>query len=453
MIGGMRIDWIRSGRVGMTVVFFWLGLAIAAQAQTFTSTAAGLWTTGSNWGGTAPPLSGQSYGSVTVQNNMNTGANYTVGSFVLNVQAGSTLTVNGNLTLSNSGGTINVYGTLVVTGTLSSSSNFNIFPGGTVQVAGSTYVYNNNAFIVGTGTAPPPNANFVAESDVNFSSGGGGMTVNQNGRVVVYGNVNSTSGGTVLQVNNGGQMYVNGNISMTGNGDNINSNNTSPYGLFVNGTTTVNTAQGGTASNYIGTKSSMQTTDPGFYAWVKAQPNSPLPVTLLFFSIESVAASGITLVWETATELNFNYFVIEKSVDGHLFSSIGQVDGHGTSQTLHRYVFYDDNPLIGDNYYRLKAVDFDGVEEIFQVVVGQYQSVRTAAIYPNPLSDGPLHVDLNFEGTDTTVTLTDVNGIVRAVSSFPGQSQLSFPVVVPPGVYIVSVVNGNFRQVSRLLVR
>lgn len=430
-----------------------LMVSSSAIAQTFTSTTDGLWTIGSNWGGTAPPLSGQSSGSVTVQNNINTGANYSVGSFILNVQANKTLTVNGNLTESNSGGTINVYGTLVVTGDLSVSSNFNIFPGGTVDVYGNTYVYNNNSFVVGTNVAPPPYANFIAESNVSFASGGAGMTVNQNGRVAIYGNLTSSSGGgATLTVNNGGQMYVNGNVAFTGGGDNItNNNSTNPYGLYVNGATT-STGGGSTTTGNEGNKSTMQSTNPGFYSWVQSQHNSPLPVTLISFTVFNISDSNIQLTWSTASELNFDYFEIERSTDGKNFTSIGRRQGNGTTNLQHNYEFTDSEPLIGNNYYRLRSIDFDGFAESFPAIVADFVSKKNASVYPNPVANGQLHIDLNFEGQGTSIKIIDLNGVQKETLT-SSNSQNSLPLSLDPGLYLITIIDGSFKQVSRLVVK
>ncbi|GHM99310.1 hypothetical protein WSM22_08000 [Cytophagales bacterium WSM2-2] len=424
--------------------------------QTFTSSTDGAFSTNSNWsGGTAPPLSGQSYGSVTVQNNMSTSASYTVGSFDLNVSANKSFTINGNLTLSNNGGHIYVSGTLTVTGTLTADADANsfiIYPGGKVIIVGNATINHNGVIQVGTSVAPAPYADLVFESNVNFASGGAGLTVNQNGRVAVYGNLTSTAGGgQVLQINNGGQVYVNGNINLNGNGDQINANNTSPYGLYVNGTTT-NSGGGSSTTAYKGTKASMQSTNPSFYAWVKAQPNSPLPIVLISFDIESISEASVQLKWVTASEINFDYFELERSTDGKNFADIGHIQGHGTTQEQHSYEFADNSPVIGTNYYRLKSIDFDGYTETFSVVMSNVAAAMKASVYPNPLSSGnSLHIDLNFVSENYVISVTDVYGNSKLTFSSTDM-QNAVPVSLGAGIYLVTITSGKFSQVSRLVI-
>ena len=98
---------------------------------------------------------------------------------------------------------------------------------------------------------------------------------------------------------------------------------------------------------------------------------SPLPIQLLFFSVNRVEKS-LVLEWTTASELNFDYFSVERSSNGTDFIEIFQIKGHGTTNERHNYKLQDNQPLIGKNYYRLKSVDFDEYTEYFNVVVADY---------------------------------------------------------------------------------
>ncbi|HXA01623.1 MAG TPA: T9SS type A sorting domain-containing protein [Cytophagaceae bacterium] len=87
--------------------------------------------------------------------------------------------------------------------------------------------------------------------------------------------------------------------------------------------------------------------------------SSPLPVTLVSFNA-LLKNQIVALEWSTTSEINNNYFIIERSFDGINFDSIGRVDGSGNSNALVNYNFSDANPLAGIAYYRLKQVDIDG---------------------------------------------------------------------------------------------
>lgn len=103
------------------------------------------------------------------------------------------------------------------------------------------------------------------------------------------------------------------------------------------------------------------------------------------------------LLWVTASELNNDRFIIEKSPDGINFFPIGQVPGHGTTSVVHNYTFNDPNPFNGYNYYRLKQVDFDGTFSYSNIILIDVSAAvvvnetRLENVYPNP-TGGDLHV-------------------------------------------------------------
>ena len=87
---------------------------------------------------------------------------------------------------------------------------------------------------------------------------------------------------------------------------------------------------------------------------------SGLPVTLSFFSATSNDNNTVSVEWETESELNNDYFCLERSTNGKSYSEIARITGTGNSNSLTKYQFTDQNPKAGINYYRLKQVDVDG---------------------------------------------------------------------------------------------
>jgi hypothetical protein len=86
---------------------------------------------------------------------------------------------------------------------------------------------------------------------------------------------------------------------------------------------------------------------------------APLPITLLSFDANA-RNRDVQLSWTTATEVNNDFFTVERSADAVNFDPILVKDGAGTSTVLHNYEDYDLHPLSGISYYRLKQTDFDG---------------------------------------------------------------------------------------------
>lgn len=111
--------------------------------------------------------------------------------------------------------------------------------------------------------------------------------------------------------------------------------------------------------------------------------NTPLPVTWLNFSGNNNGTSNI-LRWTTASEINNDYFSIEKSQNGEGWSEIGKVSGKGNSTERTNYDFTDLSPKVGENYYRIKQVDFDGGINFSKIIVVKTNTINNNNVYPNP---------------------------------------------------------------------
>lgn len=95
------------------------------------------------------------------------------------------------------------------------------------------------------------------------------------------------------------------------------------------------------------------------YANDGCTPIATLPIELLSFTGKLIGSSNL-LEWATTTEINNDYFTLERSANATLFSEIGTIQGAGNSNTILYYNFIDETILKGVNYYRLKQTDFDG---------------------------------------------------------------------------------------------
>ena len=116
--------------------------------------------------------------------------------------------------------------------------------------------------------------------------------------------------------------------------------------------------------------------------------NGVLPIELEKFEVQEVA-DGVKLSWETATEVNNDYFEIERSIDGVSFESLQQINGAGESNIPIGYSWVDEQPFSGPNYYRLKQVDFDGRFSYSEIKVLQLNRLGLSGkssylIQPNP---------------------------------------------------------------------
>lgn len=95
----------------------------------------------------------------------------------------------------------------------------------------------------------------------------------------------------------------------------------------------------------------------------------------------------VRVKWQTASELNNDYFTVERSTDALVWESLAQVDGAGTSTTRKDYRINDPNPYRGISYYRLRQTDFDGhfTHSPVVSVLMEELSNPDLLIYPNPV--------------------------------------------------------------------
>ncbi|MBN4066097.1 T9SS type A sorting domain-containing protein, partial [Candidatus Amoebophilus asiaticus] len=169
--------------------------------------------------------------------------------------------------------------------------------------------------------------------------------------------------------------------------------------------------RGGThaaASNYVELSSIS-----AFSRWTVSNSSSnPLPIDLLSFTAESISY-GIEIKWETATEINNDYFTIERSADGINFEEIRQVAGAGNSSSQIDYSIIDEAPLQGVSYYRLKQTDFDGRYEYFPAVSVKWGDVKEFSILSTGSNPVINELKIQYEIPESGVikfTIIDLNG-------------------------------------------
>lgn len=185
-----------------------------------------------------------------------------------------------------------------------------------------------------------------------------------------------------------------------------------------------------------------------------------LPVELLAFR-GAATETGIRLSWSTATERNNDYFTLERSADGITFEALARVNGAAFSQTLRTYEHFDDTPLPGLNYYRLRQTDLDGSEAMLGILAVPFEETAIR-VFPNPASGdrllllypGPTAAGERLELTLTGLTGEQLRRQELEISGAAGQQAFSLD-GVPPGVYLLSVYLPESRRLLKqeLIVR
>lgn len=182
---------------------------------------------------------------------------------------------------------------------------------------------------------------------------------------------------------------------------------------------------------------------------------SALPVELAAFDLESNECGQYKLKWTTHSELNNDFFTIERSI-GSLdrFEKIATIDSKGNSDLIQNYKYTDRLSLNAayEVYYRLSQTDLDGKTEVFNILHVRHQCIEEVAIgvYPNPVSD---KLNINVPNTDE-VSIKAFNAMgVEMLNMDMDESSVIGVQDWPEGVYVLNIYQYDQLIESRKIVK
>ncbi len=183
-------------------------------------------------------------------------------------------------------------------------------------------------------------------------------------------------------------------------------------------------------------------------------PDIILPVELVNFSAVC-QYDAIEIVWATASETNNDFFTLERSCDGLLFTPLDNIQGAGTTSSRETYLYQDGNPCNGLNYYRLKQTDFDGKSSWSDVVHVTCESgINEFYITPNPFKDELfIFFDKPTEQT-VTVEIYDMPGKKIFNSLIPVNSlkyRMNDIELLEPGTYYLKLTSDTGSKTEKLI--
>jgi len=255
----------------------------------------------------------------------------------------------------------------------------------------------------------------------------GAMFMVNNGGVVTVGNDFSN-------FNNSDDVTINGSLAVSGDLSNGNGGDIGGSGsITVDGSITNNGLIGGSTGNDLGT----------------------LPVEVLYFEGSVDAQNHGILEWATTSEENFDFFTVERSMDGVTFQDAGQIGGAGNSKETLYYTYIDETKINGTVYYRLKATDIDGFVEYHGVVSLHAEGEEGIIVFPNPSNGKSFKLTNNFSGNGVIVLeVFDMSGrVIYSKSVNFGQNTISFPNRLDKGNYFVIVRNKHNTYKEKFIVR
>lgn len=180
---------------------------------------------------------------------------------------------------------------------------------------------------------------------------------------------------------------------------------------------------------------------------VNASDGFALPVELTRFDANA-QEDGVSLTWQTATEKNAAYFLVERSEDHADWELVAQIEAHGNSVSTRDYETWDQLPMNKTTYYRLLQVDINGQQKVYGPLTVKpskpTSSSEVLRTYPNP-SNGAFQLCAGDERSN--VTVFDAYG--HAVHQLPVQGCVAVNMSLPAGFYFLS----TGEQTHRIAIR
>lgn len=173
-----------------------------------------------------------------------------------------------------------------------------------------------------------------------------------------------------------------------------------------------------------------------------------LPIELSDFTTKC-NGSSIGIRWTTVSEINNDYFTIERSTDLIHWQALGTIPGAGNSDKIINYSFTDPTSISGTRYFRLKQTDFDGQFKFSSIRSARCedQNLSNISIYPNP-SSGLFYV----EGAEFNSAISVFNSLHEEVRNQFITSDISEVDLgnVPNGIYFIRIGSkeSDIRKIS-----
>lgn len=286
-------------------------------------------------------------------------------------------------------------------------------------------------------TCTPPSAPSITTVDITSitinSGSSGGQSISDNGSSITSKGVcwNTTGTPTISD-------------SKTTNGSGTSDFTSSITGLTENTTYYVRAY----ATNGIGTS----------YGTVKEFTTSaPLPVDLLYFKAQE-QGDDVLLIWETVTEIDNDYFLIEKSTDGLNWYQLTIIGGAGLSTDRITYSYLDKEKC-NVCYYRLTQVDFDGTQEVFKniVISKEGSNFMEISVSPNPISNKVNVTFISPKDGDYSFNIISNDGRVIYSSKLMGVNGINNFIFntgfLKKGIYNFVITDNNGNSVHQKVVK
>ncbi len=174
-----------------------------------------------------------------------------------------------------------------------------------------------------------------------------------------------------------------------------------------------------------------------------------VPVKLTDFSVDVATSNKKTISWSTSQEIGPVKYAVEKSNDGINFKELASIAG--LQQISNKYTYLDNLPVVGNSYYRIKAVEVSGSITYSKIIFVKNENGFAISTYPNPVQTN-FKVSIPLQHLPATIEILDAQG-QRIHSSLTNLLTTDINYQLKKGIYIIKVTNNKNITVTQRLIK
>jgi len=185
------------------------------------------------------------------------------------------------------------------------------------------------------------------------------------------------------------------------------------------------------------------------------QSSTNMPLVLLDFTVELMSANSICN-WQTNNENNTRQFIVERSIDGLNYNSIGFINAIGNTVKDNQYKYMDTNIVnqfnISTLYYRLKMLDKDGHFTYSKIVSLTINAKNGFSIYPNPAYNF-VSVETPFFLNNGELLITDMSGKLLKKQKMTSKKTVVDLAAISTHFCLITIKSDECIKTEKLIIR
>lgn len=153
-----------------------------------------------------------------------------------------------------------------------------------------------------------------------------------------------------------------------------------------------------------------------------------------------VMPDHINLQWSIGPHDNTGYFELYRSPDGMAYSLVKQFQPSSFDASQRSFVYRDEGPLPGRNFYRLVAYDRHTSEKTPVNLVAEYKNLPRK-IQPTLMSKGNQLYIQHYDGQEMRLWIYNASGTPVVQNQVVNGTVVNVPELVANGLYIYQLMD------------